>query len=132
MPETTNPAIERARTLLRIAGVFFYDSPSELDEGENIELLQTINMNDVWAWACADGEYVEGADLPELSRLFGQYGWCGILYWVSEKRGQMASEFADNNRFIEFVRNEEAIRTEIPSSTKRAYAKRTYTVGRNK
>jgi hypothetical protein len=41
----------------------------------------------------------------------------------------MRSEFLDNNRAIDFVRNEEAIRKDIPSSSKRAYHNAVYTLG---
>ena len=120
---------DKARRLLRAASVFFYDDPSELDEDEGAEWLQTINISDTWGWACADGEYVPDKDLPEVAQLFRAYGWCGILYWVSERREQMTSEFCDINRFIEFVRHEEAIKKEVSDDSGRAYAKRTYTIG---
>jgi len=119
----------KARELLRAAVVFFYDDPSHLDEDESPDLLQTINLSDTWAWACADGEHVPDDELPEVARLFSSYGWCGILYWASERNEQQKSEFCDINRFIEFVRNEEAIRKEEPKDSKRAYAKRQYTIG---
>ena len=119
----------KAREFLKNAGVFFYDDPSELNEGDSVVLLQTINTSDTWAWACADGEYVPDEELPEVARLYHWYGWCGILYWASERNKQMSSEFRDVNRFIEFVRNEEGIRKEVPDDSKRAYAKREYTLG---
>ena len=112
-----------ARTLLEAAGVFFDND--DLDPRYH----QMLNMNDVWGWATADGEYVEDEELPEVARLFCEYGWCGLLYWVSQKRGGIVSEFADVNRFIEFVRNEEAILKEEPDLNKRAYLKRQYTIG---
>lgn len=120
--------IDDARKLLETAGVF-YGPDDELADYQSKRFAQMLNMNDVWGWATADGEYVEDEELPEVARLFWDYGWCGILYWVSEKRGHMKSEFEDNNRFIEFVRNEEAIKKEIPGSSERAYAKRSYTIG---
>ena len=40
----------------------------------------------------------------------------------------MRSEFEDINRFVEFVRNEEAIKEEVSDSNKRAYLKRSYTL----
>lgn len=124
--------IERARELLRLASVFFYDDPSELDDDESPEFLQMLNMNDTWGWACADGEYVPDDDLIEVSRLFWRYGYCGVLYWVSERRGQAKSEFADINRFIQFAREEEKIREEVPGENKRAYTKREYVIGQDK
>jgi hypothetical protein len=120
---------EKARQMLRAAGVFYFDEESELLEDEGPKWLQTLNMNDTWGWALADCEYVSDEELSEVGDLFFKYGWCGILYWVSEKRGGMKSEFADINRFIEFVRNEENIIKEIPSSSKRAYIAMVYTIG---
>lgn len=115
---------EKARELLTKADVFFGPDEDEPQLGQ-----QTLNMNDTWAWACADGEDVPDEELPRVAELFFQYGWCGILYWVSERNEQMRSEFEDINRFIAFVRAEEAICQEVPNSDKRAYAKREYTVG---
>jgi hypothetical protein len=107
-----------ARDLLKQAGIFF--DPDEPQE---------INLNDVWGWACADGETVPDENLQEVAILFFRYGWCGVLWWVSQRRGGCRSEFADNNRFLDFVAAEEAIRSEEPNSNKRAYLKRQYTVG---
>jgi len=114
--------IDQARKLLDAAGVFF-----EPDEDEP-EFKQMLNLNDVWAWACADGEHVADEELPAVAELFYRYGWCGILYWVAEKNG-CKSEFKDNNRFIEFVRHEERIRKEVPDSNRRAYFAASYAVG---
>ena len=101
-------AIERARARLRAADVFFYNDPAELDSAADLDMLQTINLSDTWGYAEANGEYVPDDELPELSRLHWRYGWCGVLYWVSERRGRCRSEFPNINRFIEFVRQEEA------------------------
>ncbi len=80
-----------------------------------------LNMNDVWGWACAYSEEVPPEKLEEVSGLYKRWGWAGILYWTSEQNDGMQSEFKDNNRFIEFVRFEEELRTAEPSSDKRAY-----------
>ena len=121
-------SVENARKLLETAGVFFGPEFDE-DEDQDEPLAQTLNLNDTFCWACADGEYVSDDELPRLAGLFWHYGWCGILYWVNEKRGQERVEFADVNRFIDFVRHEEVIRQEIPNDSLRAYAKRQYIVG---
>jgi hypothetical protein len=115
--------IESARALLTAADVFFDD-----DE-DDVQLRQALNMNDTWAWACADGEHVPDEELPRVAELFWRYGNCGLLYWVSERSNGLRSEFADINRFIEFVRHEEAIRSEVPDSATRAYERRQYVVG---
>lgn len=90
---------------------------------------QILNMNDVWGWATAWGEPILDEELEEVARLVQHYGYCGVLYWVSKKHDNMKSEFEDINRFVEFVRQEEAIIDELPNSSKRAYFKRSYTLG---
>lgn len=115
--------MEEARELLTRAGLFF-------DDDEEVSLC--LNMNDVWMWACADGEDVPNEELPRLAELFWRYGWCGVLYWVSERNGGRISEFMNNNRFIDFVKNEEDIRQMEPSSDKRAYLKCKYTLGEDR
>ena len=102
-----------ARTLLEAAGVFFDND--DLDPRYH----QMLNMNDVWGWATADGEYVEDEELPEVARLFCEYGWCGLLYWVSQKRGGIVSEFADVNRFIEFARTPKILGQDTAAHGKR-------------
>lgn len=113
-----------AYNLLLQAKLFFYPDPED-----NVGPY-TLNMNDVWCWACGDSEDVPEEELSELARLFWSYGWCGVLYWVSKRNDNQKSEFHDNNRFIEFVRQEENIRNNIPDSTKRAYTKIKYTIGK--
>jgi hypothetical protein len=112
-----------SRALLTAAGVFYGDI------GDDPKDAQTLNMNDVWGWATAWGEYVPDEDLPEVARLFSRYGDAGLLYWVSERHEKMKSEFEDNNRFIDFVRHEEELCLQCPDSNKRAYTKLKYTLG---
>ena len=119
-------SIEEARALLSAANIFFGG-----------EFPQEINLNDAFFWACSDGEPVSDEELPELAELFYRYGIAGIDYWVVTKRGKTEPgwlkpnpvEFLDVNRRIEFVRHEEKLRKEIPSSSKRAYTKLKYTLG---
>ena len=113
-----------ALELLKLADVFY-----DIDEDEP-EMNQMINLNDIFGWACADCEKVEDGDLIEVAKLFKKYGWCGILYWVSEiKRDGLRSEFLDNNRFIDFVKLEEDLIKQEPDTDKRAYKKYKYTLG---
>ena len=113
-----------ATALLKAAGLFYPDDPEDNPEGRLI-----LNMNDVWGWATAWGEEVPKDKLTVVAGLFSEYGWPGVLYWVSEQHDGMRSEFHDNNRFIDFVRNEEKLRKEVPDSNKRAYTKLKYTLG---
>lgn len=121
--------VETARELLQKAGVFYADSPEDLFEGDSPNELQTINFNDTWCWASAWGEYVPDDELLNVADLFWRYGWCGLLYWCSSRNDRMKSEFHDVNRYVQFVREEEAIRDALPGSSQRAYAKRVYTLG---
>lgn len=109
-----------AQQLLELAGVLYND-----DEAERLEL----NMNDVWGWALAWGEPIPPEKVVEVADLFRRYGWCGLVYWVSEQNEQMRSEFEDNNRMIDFVRHEETLRKTEPDSNTRAYTKLSYTLG---
>lgn len=113
-----------AEEFLKRANIFY-----ETDEDDEEDFKHTINMNDEWCWACAEGLKVPDDKMEEVAKLFWRYGWCGILYWASEQEGQRKSEFYDNNRFIEFVRNEEKLRKEMPNSSDRAYSKIIYTLG---
>jgi len=98
-----------------------YLEPSEEGNGH------FINMNDVWGWACADGIEVTDENVERIAELYDQYGFGGLLYFQAGETE--SSEFHDNNRFLEFVRNEERIRKEVPDSNKRAYHKESYTIG---
>jgi hypothetical protein len=111
---------KEALKLLNAAQIFFDDE----DIGEHM-----LNLNDVFGWACADTEKVEDEDIIRVAELFSKYGWCGILYWVSNKRNGERSEFLDNNRFIDFVDNEEKLVKKEPDNDKRAYLKYKYKLG---
>jgi hypothetical protein len=121
-------SIEDSRKLLEQADLFYYNSDEE--ESQSGECRQMLNMNDVWGWACADGQTVSDDQLQEVADLFWRYGWCGILYWVSKQNDNCRSEFFDNNRFIDFVEQEEKLRKEIPDSSTRAYKNITYEIGK--
>lgn len=100
------------------------------DPEDDPKYSQMINLNDAFYWACSDAEYVEDSELPRLAELFWRYGIAGVNYWVLvEKRGGDKPEFVDVQRQVEFVTQEEAICKEEPSSSKRAYLKRQYTIG---
>ena len=113
-------SIDDARKFLIAADLFF-----EQDDGMPAQML---NLNDTLMWGCADCEQVPDEELPRLARLFWQYGWCGLLYWVTQRR-ECRAEFHDVNRAIDFVAAEEAILKEEPNPSKRAYLKRKYTIG---
>jgi len=48
-----------------------------------------LNMNDIFAYACADAEEVLPDEMPELGHLARMYGHAGITYWVSKKRNEI-------------------------------------------
>lgn len=109
---------------LKTTGIFY-----ESDEDEDEKFERIINMNDVWGWACADSHEVPMDQMVELLRLYNDYGWCGVLYFVSEREGGRVSEFHHYNRMIEFVKKEEVIRSKHKRYNAYAYDKQSYTVG---
>lgn len=123
--------IETARKLLNDAELFYGRDEDGENEEEKAWGEQRLNQNDVWAWATAMCEHVSDEELVPLAQLFWRYGWCGVLYWVSERNKHMRSEFEDNNRFIDFVRHEEQLRKDIPDDNQRAYHKLEYKLGSN-
>lgn len=112
---------DAAEKLLDDAGLFF-------DREEDDEPGRVLNLSDAFYWACADCESVPPECMVELSDLFRRYGDGGVFYWVLKRRGDDRVEFQDVNRQVQFVRQEEAIRKAMPSSSKRAYHKATYTI----
>lgn len=114
--------------LLRMAGVFYCD-PDDDPEVWGADSYRTINLNDTFAWALSYGEVVEEAEEQEVARLFTHYGMAGLWYWAFVKGEWKAVEFEDVQRAIDFVRNEERIRKEVPDYNKRAYHKESYTLG---
>lgn len=125
---------DRAFNFLKEAGLFFgvdeyLDADLTLEERDKWERM--LNLNDTFGWGCADCQLVEMVDMPELKRLFFNYGWCGILYWVSELRGGIRSEFRHYNRMIEFVKSEEGVRKSYSSEAQYAYGKVSYVVGQD-
>ena len=117
--------LEEAWAIVKAMPKYFH----EPDEGPG----HLIIMNDVWGWACADGLEVNDANVQRIAELFCRYGFGGLLYYQGvEVEGGSRSEFADNNRMLDFVTNEERIRKEVPESNKRAYFKTSYVVGEAK
>lgn len=47
----------------------------------------TLNMNDAFAWGCADSEEIDASDLKELAPLLEKYGNAVLMAVVSVKRG---------------------------------------------
>lgn len=115
---------QAAFDFLKSTGIFF-----GRDEDEDEKWDRMINLNDVWGWASSDGFEVPMDQMPELERLYHAYGWCGVLYFVSERQGGRRSEFHHYNRMIEFARNEEAIRSVHQRHSDYAYDRKSYTVG---
>ena len=116
---------EKAFKLLDEAGLFYGYDPKYDDDPKT---AQELNMNDVWGWATAWGQYVTDEELPEVAELFWKYGWCGILYWMSQKHNGMRSEFYHYNRMIDFVEHEEHLSKKYPDESTLAYHKTSYKI----
>lgn len=77
------------------------------DAGWMIDGILYLNMNDTFAWACADAEEVPMDQIKEVARLYRWYGTDGLNYWVSKKRNWEVSEFGDVQKGIKRVRKSE-------------------------
>lgn len=118
-----------ASKLLSAAGLFYVNDPKDMEPDESPELMQTLNMNDTWAWGTAWGEYVPDDELPTVAKLFFDYGFCGVLYWMHLRHDRMWSEYQYINRMIQFVEFEESIRRRHGGvNSKYAYDKQTYII----
>lgn len=119
--------IAEARDFLNAFQVFY-----EYDKNDPLGLNQTINLNDTFAWGCADSEFVADDEMMRLAELAWDYGFGGILYWVAiEKRKWDLSciEFENTRRRVEFVIQEEAVKERVPDYATRAYTKCEYMIG---
>jgi hypothetical protein len=48
-----------------------------------------LNMNDTFYYACADSEEVGADEIKDVAGYFAKYGYKGLTYWVSKKRGEL-------------------------------------------
>lgn len=116
---------ESAFNFLKSADIFYGADEENGDKwGE-----KRLNLNDTFAWALAYCLEVPDNDMIYLAELFWRYGWCGVLYYAVLNGDIKKSQFFDNQRFIEFVANEEEIRNIVPGSSARAYHKASYVLG---
>jgi len=70
---------------------FFTQYQGDLPDGkagkhDSAEPKLCLLMNDVFAWACADGETVEWEDVPAIYALWKGQGSDGLLVWACVKR----------------------------------------------
>jgi len=72
------------------------------DAPEHFGLL--LNVNDTFAFACADAELVAWEDMVEVYDLYNRYGYHGIVAWVARKRNMRpitCSCHHDGPKFVE-------------------------------
>jgi len=71
-----------------------------------------VNVNDTFAWGCADCEEVPEDKISEVANLYRQYGSVGPVYWVSKQRGWMMPCASDGPTFKQTKKEIEKIRKE--------------------
>lgn len=54
----------------------------------NQENRLLLNMNDTFAYACADCEEVPEGKVEEIISLYKRHGNNGLIYWVAKQRGE--------------------------------------------
>lgn len=47
-----------------------------------------VILNDIFAWACSDGEELEYEQIEPLYRLWRQYGYDGVIIWACRLRNE--------------------------------------------
>lgn len=114
--------LEEAWALMKACPHYYHDPEERPD-------YHSIMMNDVWGWASAGGYEVTDKNVRRVAQLYDRYGFAGLVYYQTEADPRYkASEFTDNNRFLQFVQNEERIRKEVPDYNKRGYHKAAYQI----
>ena len=58
-----------------------------------------LNMNDTFAFACADDEEVPDDKIVEVTNLYRKFGYDGLTYWVSKQRNWMMPHAPDGPMF---------------------------------
>ncbi|MDO8659570.1 MAG: hypothetical protein Q7K54_03120 [Candidatus Parcubacteria bacterium] len=56
-------------------------------QGDKEKICLYLNMNDTFAWACADAEEFTIEELPIIYDVFEKFGHSGIIAWASQKNG---------------------------------------------
>jgi len=79
-----------------------------------------LNFNDVWGWACADGEVVPPDEIKTVARLFR--AWAGRACSTGQPQsGRPALRIQGQQPVHRLVAREEALIAAVPDSNKRAY-----------
>ena len=69
-----------------------------------------LNMNDTFAFACADCEEVPDDKIAEVASLYSRFGYCGLVYWVSKQRNWEMPYAPDGPSFAESKKEIKRIR----------------------
>lgn len=82
--------IEQFSHILWLAAkdLIFFGTNAEYENGElignsNTDIVFAVNMNDTFAWACADAEEFKLKDAGLLREIHDKFGWQGLTAWVS-------------------------------------------------
>lgn len=60
-----------------------HDDHSEREDGRSLML----NMSDTFGYACGDGELFTSKDIPEILKIYDEYGDVGLTCWAAKHRG---------------------------------------------
>lgn len=61
-----------------------------------------LNMNDTFYYASADAEEIKENEIPEVYRLFDNYGDAGLIYFVAKKRDEKP-KIPRNRKIVEAI-----------------------------
>lgn len=73
------PTLATMKLALQASGAAFEDD-------EDMPPGLWLNLNDIFAWACADTEQVSDEDLPEVYAFHQAHGIDGTILWACKRR----------------------------------------------
>ena len=82
--------------------------------------IALINLSDTFGYACADAERLAPGQAHEVRAYYEEYGWSGVIAWVSVKRNQEPLEELKTPEYLKAragLQNNQTIRKPKASSS---------------
>jgi len=64
-----------------------------------------LNMNDVFAWGCADAESFQYIDAPALLEIVKRDGAVGLVKWARDQRAKNREDWIDEQHLLKYTPN---------------------------
>lgn len=127
---------DKALAYLIMNDVVFLNSKwykKELPENERDSINVIVNCNDIFAWACSDGEDLPYNEIPNLYELCKKYpSWGGALWCMIQRKEMPQDAVADAMREsgidLEAFQREHNLRTNYYSGISKLIGARKYSL----